>query len=170
VTRQKRKSKRGNKKNVNSPPASKAAKTKITRRDFFEKIGYRALGAAVVGGGSWFFVEEVRATMRETDLSLIGNGVPAIVQIHDPQCPLCVTLQRESRDALCEIDGSQLQFFVANIRTSKGRQFAATHDVGHVTLLLFDGRGRRRAVLVGPNNSEDLAGIFQRHLAKYGKS
>ena len=118
MKRQKRQTKRGNKKNVSSPPASKAAKTKLTRRDFFEKVGYVTLGAAVVGGGSWFFVEEVRATIRETDLSLIGNGVPAIVQIHDPQCPLCVTLQRESRDALCEIEGSQLQLLVANIRTS----------------------------------------------------
>lgn len=149
----------------------KAPKKKLSRRDFMENMGYGALGLAVVGGGSWFFVEEVRATMRESDLTLIGNGIPSVVQIHDPQCSQCAALQRESREALCEMQGSgQLQFLVADIRTSKGRQFAAAHNVGHVTLLLFDANGRRRGVLSGPNTSDTLTGVFERHLERYGRS
>ncbi|USG60554.1 twin-arginine translocation signal domain-containing protein [Sneathiella marina] len=166
-TRQKRRSKNTN---AGSSAQTTAPKKKLTRRDFLGKIGYGTLGVAVAGGGSWFFVEEVRATMRESDLSQIGNGIPTVVQIHDPQCSQCVALQRESREALCEINGDQLQFLVADIRTSKGRRFAATHNVSHVTLLLFDADGQRRNVLVGPNKSEHLSGIFQRHLARYAKS
>ena len=38
--------------------------------------------------------EYVEATIREGDLSQIGNGTPTVVQIHDPQCPRCVALVR----------------------------------------------------------------------------
>ena len=108
--------------------------------------------------------------MREHDLSLIGNGIPAVVQIHDPQCQRCVALQRETRDALCEFDESELQFLVANIRSEEGRALAAAHGVGHVTLLLFDASGQRRAVLAGSNESEYLAAAFRRHIARSGGS
>ncbi len=170
MAKKKRKTKGGQ--GRNSAVARKTApKKKLSRRDFMSNVGYGALGVAIVGGGSWFFVEEVRATMRESDLTQIGNGIPAVVQIHDPQCSQCAALQRESREALCEMAGSgQLQFLVADIRTTKGRQFASSHDVGHVTLLLFDADGRRRGVLSGPNTSETLAGVFERHLERYGRS
>jgi hypothetical protein len=55
-----------------------------------------------------------------------------------------------------------IQFLVANIRSPEGRQFATAHGVGHVTLLLFDGSGRRREVLVGERTSEHLLEIFMR--------
>ena len=73
-------------------------------------------------------------------------------------------------EALCNLDESKLQFLVANIRTTEGRQLAATHGVGHVTLLLFDASGQRRAVLAGLNESEYLTEAFRRHLAKFGNS
>ncbi len=108
--------------------------------------------------------------MREQDLTQIGNGNPTIVQIHDPQCSQCVALQREARDALCEIGDANLQYVVANIRSTEGRQLAAAHGVGHVTLILFDGEGKRRRVLAGPNKRDYLTVAFRRHLKRYGKS
>ncbi len=107
--------------------------------------------------------------MREQDLTRIGNGTPTIVQIHDPRCSLCVALQRETRDALCDFDDAELQFVIANIRSDEGAQLARRHGVRHVTLLLFDGDGRRRLVMTGPQRSEDLRGVFRRHLSRYGK-
>lgn len=137
-----------------------------SRRDFLRKMGNRALVVAVVGGTGWYLVEEVRATIREEDLSRIGNGIPAVVQIHDPQCPRCAALQRETREAMEQFDDSELQYLVANIRSAKGRQLAGAHGVGHITLLLFDGKGERLDVLVGPNTSANLVHAFRRHLTR----
>lgn len=143
------------------PPATQRKKT-LNRRDLMQNIAYGALGIGILGGGGWYFVSGVRADMLERDLSRIGNGIPTVVQIHDPQCPHCQALQREAREAISRFDDGTIQFLVANIRLAEGRELAAAHGVGHVTLLLFDGEGRRRDVLVGRNRSEVLEGEFRR--------
>lgn len=114
----------------------------------------------------WFFIDEVCATTRENDLTRIGNGIPAVVQIHDPECPRCRALQKEVRDAMSNFKENELQYLVANIRLAKGRQLAIKHRVGHVTLLLFDGKGNRRGILAGPNSSDYLEDLFRGHLAR----
>lgn len=121
------------------------------------------LGAVVLAGGV-YAISHVSATIAELDLTKLGNGMPTIVQIHDPNCPRCVELQGEARDALAEFDDGELQYLVANIRSDDGRDFANEHGVGHVTLILFDGEGRRRNVLVGNNSSATLIREFGRLL------
>ncbi|MGI9388293.1 MAG: hypothetical protein ACR2OX_12765 [Methyloligellaceae bacterium] len=170
MKRQKHKGRNLKKKNRNKPTGVEISEETPTRRAFLGKIRNGAIATLVVGSGSWLLVDKVRATMREKDFSQIGNGIPTVVQIHDPQCPKCVALQRETRDALCEFDDTQLQFVVANIRTAEGRQLATTHRVSNVTLLLFDAAGRRQSVLSGPNKSEYLTGAFRRHVARFGNS
>ncbi len=142
--------------------------TNVQRRAFLNTLQFGALGVIAVGGLGWFVASEVQANAREHDLSRIGNGIPAVVQIHDPQCPRCTALQREARDALDAFDSAELQYIVANIRTSEGRAFAGQHQVGHVTLLLFDGNGQRRRVLAGPNQAATLERAFRAHLAAEG--
>jgi len=100
------------------------------------------------------------------DLDRIGNGIPAVVQIHDPQCPSCIALQRETREAMSDFDESELQYLVANIKSAKGRELANKHQVRHVTLLLFDGNGKRQRTLAGPNSSGYLKSVFKSHLAR----
>ena len=168
MKRQKRRTKRPIKKNRDQPAGVEVLDKAPTRRAFLRKIQTGAVATLVGGGVSWYLIDTVRATIREQDLSRIGNGVPTVVQIHDPQCPRCVELQREARDALCGFDETELQFLVANIRSAEGRELAAAHGVGHVTLLLFDASGKRRAVLAGPNDSAYLTGAFRRHLARLG--
>lgn len=138
----------------------------LNRRAFLENVGYYAAGAAIVGGGGWYFVGSVRAGIAEQDLSRLGNGIPTVVQIHDPQCPSCLALQREARKAISELEDGSIQFLVANIREEEGRRLADKHGVGHVTLLLFNGRGRRVGVLVGENRSDYLVTEFQRLVRK----
>lgn len=133
-----------------------------SRRDFLQNLGYGAVGLGVVGGGGWYFISTVQAGIAEQDLSRLGNGIPTVVQIHDPQCPRCRALQREAREALSELDSDEIQYLVANIRQPEGRALAAEHGVSHVTLLLFDGSGTRRGVLVGESSSEILLGEFRR--------
>ena len=140
----------------------------LGRRAFLETLGYGALGVAIVGGGSWYVVSGVQASIAEQDLSRLGNGIPTVVQTHDPQCPRCRALQREAREAVSEFEDGTIQFLVANIRQPEGRQLAAAHGVGHVTLLLFDGSGRRRGILVGENDSESLSAEFRRLIRRSG--
>lgn len=149
-------------------PETEVTEAAPSRRAFLKKLRNGGIAALVIGGGGWFGVRDVQATMREHDLSRIGNGMPTVVQIHDPQCPTCVALQREARDAVCEVGEARLQFLVANIRTAEGRELARQHRVGHVTLLLLDASGRRQSVLTGPRNRDQLAGAFRDHVARYG--
>ncbi len=149
-----------------SAAAQASAAPGRTRRDIFRKLGNGAVAFAAVGAAGWFVTAEVQATVREHDLSRIGNGVATVVQIHDPQCPLCVDLQRETREALCGFSEQEIQYLVANVRTVQGSAFARSHDVGHVTLLLLDGNGDRRDALVGPNTAEALAREFSRHVVR----
>ena len=134
-----------------------------SRREILASVRNWGLLGLLAAGGGWYLVDEVTATFAEHDLSRIGNGAPAIVQIHDPECPRCRSLQRETRKALKAIGDDRLQYLVANIRSAEGRKLAAAHGVGHVTLLLFDGDGRRRDILSGVRNSKSLETIFRAH-------
>ena len=90
--------------------------------------------------------------------------MPTVVQIHDLQCPQCVVLQKEAREAATEFEDDKLQFVVANLRSEKGRRLDNEHRVGHVTLLLFDGNGKLRCTIVGPNASAYLERQFRSHV------
>ena len=151
-----------------APQSGQTAAAGRSRRDILRRIGGGAAVVAALGGAGWYLVEEVQATIREGDLSRIGNGIPTVVQIHDPQCSRCAALQREARRAMSGFGDDELQFVVANIRTSEGSALARANGVGHVTLLLFDGNGKRNGTLVGNNSSDYLEEIFRRHIGKRG--
>jgi hypothetical protein len=160
------KAKRGGNQSPDGDPSSEGS----SRRDLLLKARNGLIAVAVIGGAGWYMVEEVRAVNREQDLSMLGNGVATVVQIHDPQCPKCTALQREARDAMDGFEASEIQFLVANIRTDEGRGFARKHGVGHVTLLLFDGKGKRLDTLVGPNTAKNLERVFRRHISRSKQS
>lgn len=166
MKRQKRKSKPRQKKQAQPHDKTVASNKKKSRREFFTTASNIGVIAAAVGGVGWFFVSEVCAATREADLDRIGNGIPAVVQIHDPECPSCRALQKETRAALKKFGDTELQYLVANIRTEKGRQLANKHGVGHITLLLFDGQGKRQEILAGQNTSSYLEYAFRQHLAR----
>ena len=132
------------------------------RRRFLRLTRNAVIGAALVGGSGYVFAQNVLSARHEHDLTRVGNGKPTIVQIHDPGCPKCRSLQRSTRTALAEMEDGAVQYLVANIKAPEGRQFADAHGVGHVTLLLFDGKGRRRDVIRGEQHSDYLLQIFQR--------
>ncbi|MEP5761165.1 MAG: hypothetical protein ABJ327_17985 [Litoreibacter sp.] len=134
------------------------------RRAFLTKVGYGIGGVALLGGAGFYAIKTVRSDLDELDLSQIGNGTPAIVQIHDPSCQLCQSLQRATRDALGEFAPDSLQYRVANIRTSEGATFAARFGVPHVTLLLFDGQGDMLRVIQGVQEAAFLQTAFEEHL------
>lgn len=133
-----------------------------SRRSFLRNIAVCAVVAGLVSGGGWYVSRGVQAGIAEQDLSLLGNGVPTVVQVHDPQCPRCRALKRETREAISRFEDGTIQYLVANIRQRQGRRFAAKHHVGHITLLLFDGNGRRRGVLAGERKRDVLVNEFRK--------
>ncbi len=168
MKRQKQNNKHSKTKKQNRSKPASTSKNLLSRRNFFQNIRNGAIATVIVGGGVWFVVDDVMATLDEQDLTKIGNGIPTIVQIHDPQCSQCIALQRETRKALENFDNGKLQYLVANIKSAEGRTLAAIHHVRHVTLLLFDAKGKRRQILTGPNQSDYLTGVFRQHMEKFG--
>ena len=137
----------------------------VPRRDMLKLARNGTIAVLAAGAIGAFSVNAVRATVAEHDLNRIGQGLPTVVQIHDPQCSLCTALQRETRKALKAFDDSQVTYLVANITPVEGAQFAAKHGVQHVTLLLLDGRGAVQQVLQGVRQRDELRAVFARHIA-----
>ncbi|MEM8797910.1 MAG: thioredoxin family protein [Pseudomonadota bacterium] len=132
----------------------------LQKRATLFNIRNSAIALVALGGGGLFAYRSVTASIAEHDLTRIGKGKPSIVQIHDPTCPICNTLQKEVRQALGTIDEDTVTYLVANIRTEDGQRFAARHGVPHVTLLLFDSDGTLQTTLSGPRDSEELSIAF----------
>lgn len=143
-------------------------KRKLSRRDFMGNSLMVSVGVAAAGGGGWYFANTMGASARESVLSDIGNGIPTVVQIHDPSCPTCNALLCEVREASGAFEEGKLQFRVANLMTDEGYALAKEHGVGKITLLLFDGDGNRRLTLPGMNEAENLTPVFERHVKQFG--
>ncbi|MEO0329879.1 MAG: hypothetical protein AAF217_14950 [Pseudomonadota bacterium] len=137
------------------------------RRSILGKLTYLTIGIVGVGGLSTYFYQDYQANAAERDLSRIGQGFPTIVQVHDPNCSLCNELQRNTKSAISQLDSDQLQYLVADIRTTSGQAFANMHRVPHVTLLLFDANGGLKNVVRGVRKKSELLAIFSR-LARSG--
>lgn len=99
----------------------------------------------------------------EHDLSAIGKGVPAIVQIHNPTCSLCQQLRSNANAAMKGLD-DQLLFRIADVTTHTGHRLQRKHKVDNVTLLFFDGKGELRNVLSGVRDKSELRRAFERHI------
>lgn len=142
----------------------------ISRRNSLRLIRNILIGVSAIGGTSYVFASQVLNEMHEHDLERIHNGRPTIVQIHDPNCRLCLSLQRETRSALKMMEPDILDYVVANIRTEKGASFANRHGVQHVTLLLFDKNGELKRILEGQRGSHELKRAFERLVSDRGSN
>lgn len=142
--------------------APEAPAPKKSRRDLLAWAGVGVLGIGVLGGGGAWAVTSFSRSVQERDLERIGQGTPAIVQIHDPQCPICNALQREARKALSQMEGEQPVYLVADLTQTPGAIFAQVQSVQHVTLLLFDAQGNRVETLTGSRTRNELIPQFER--------
>ena len=124
----------------------------MTRRGF--------LGLAVLSIPAIWIGMEWRSREARADISLVGEGVPVIVQVHDPGCPTCRRLLSNVESAYPEFSDS-IEFRIVDIGSSEGRRFAREHNVSHVTLVLFDGSGAVHRVLEGVRPTDELRRAFQ---------
>ena len=145
---------------------SSAAPMQRERRSFLSMAGTIAVGVVVLGGLGFWGAKTVQASMIERDLTNIGQGTPAIVQVHDVQCQTCIALQREVRAALADIEEDTLDYRVADLNSNDGLLFASTYGAGHSTLLFFDADGNLTQQHVGPSDRVTLARAFEAHAAQ----
>ena len=140
----------------------------MTRRNVLRWGRNGAIAAVVIGGAGYVGTGWYREYLAEHDLTRLGQGKPAVVQVHDPQCPICLALQHETRAAMKQFGECDFLYLVADIKQEKGAAFAARHNVPHVTLLLLDGEGAVKQVLRGPRQQAELATILATHFETYG--
>ncbi|WP_371224899.1 hypothetical protein [Roseovarius sp. 2305UL8-3] len=144
--------------------AKQTARPPVSRRDAMTRIAWVGVGGAAVLGVGGAFAIDFRNKMAEGDLTRIGQGVPTIVQIHDPTCSLCRELQRETRAALKQFDDEAVTYLVANIQNIDGADFQAQMGLPNVSLVLFDGDGTRVSYVQGVTPRDELEQTFRRQL------
>ena len=123
--------------------------------------------AALLGIPAYFGVSayiDQQAVLH--DLSIIGDGHPVLVQIHDPQCPRCRTLLSSVESVLK--DYPSLKFRIANIKTGSGSVFAGRHGVSNVTLLLFNPNGEKIDTGVGFQDKDEVREFIAQHIKNTG--
>jgi hypothetical protein len=98
------------------------------------------------------------------DLSVIGQGIPTVVQIHDTTCPLCLKLRSNASSAMARIADENLLFRVADVTTPEGQRLMRKYDVSKVTLLLFDRDGKMNRSLNGVKEDDVLHQAFLAHI------
>jgi thioredoxin-like negative regulator of GroEL len=162
------KKKRNKSNRSKSTYTSEVKATDQRKRKTLRLLRNLVIATPVVGVAGFFSVKSVQATICEADLTKVGKGVPSIVQIHDPNCQLCATLQKQARRALRSYDDDSHRFLVANIKTEDGGAFAARYGVPHVTLLLFDKRGKMTQAVRGPIKQDALNNIITAHMKRHG--
>ena len=140
----------------------------LTRRGMLSLARNGAIGAALLAGGGYAGTRMYGAYKAEHDLTRIGKGKPVVVQVHDPQCPTCTALQRETRKAMKQFGECDVVYLVADIKQPEGQVFAAKHNVPHVTLVLMDGDGIVTQVLRGMRYRDELRTILGVHFEAYG--
>lgn len=155
MSRKKRKSPR--KKHL-EPKASTESKAEFSWPKFLKKFSFIACIVAILAVPAIAFMNKHDT---EHDLSVVGNGTPTMVQIHDPGCPSCRRLKRNV-NAVKAPFLEDIQFKIADIKTKEGSQFARKYDVPHVTLLFFDEKGRHRETLRGISHPDEIKRELER--------
>ena len=159
-----KKQRKSNKQRKSTKTAASAVPTS-SRRSFLTNAPYIVGGVVAVGGIGFFGINTLRADLAEQDLSIVGSGVPTIVQIHDPTCPVCLALQKETRAAFDMLEGDALAYRVASITSDVGSAFAYEHGSSHATLLFFDGAGAVTQRVQAPADRDALYAAFTAHIA-----
>ena len=113
---------------------------------------------AIGGMATLHAVDKQRRELH--DLTVIGNGQPAIVQIHDPGCSVCRRLKSVTTSAMEDLP--DVNFRLADITTKEGRKFGDKYNLPKTTLLMFDAKGEHKHTLRGLVTQQEIADAASR--------
>jgi len=120
------------------------------------------VAAAIVALGSLVWNQLPKGSYP-TDLSRIGQGQAVLVLTMDNNYTGGASVMELLNDVRHDFADS-VQFVVASLALPNGQTFAKQHQVGDGTVLLFDAKGRRVAVLHTPQTQGELRQVLQQAL------
>jgi hypothetical protein len=107
-----------------------------------------------------------RSEEQLRDLTAVGRGVPAIVQVHDTTCPVCSQLRANIERIEDEFSDDELVIRVADVHSDDGLRFVGRYtSQRRVTLLFFDGDGELTDIQTGLQPVSQLRDAFEAHAA-----
>ncbi len=125
-----------------------------------------AVLVVVAAAGGWGLYAYNQGEERIRDLTAVGTGVPAVVQVHDSTCPVCSELRANVESIEDGYSEEELLIRIADVHTDEGVAFAARHTTARrATLLFLDAEGELVDVRSGAIPPEDLRLLFSRHIA-----
>ncbi|MGM0673550.1 MAG: hypothetical protein ACQETQ_02515 [Spirochaetota bacterium] len=140
----------------------KAQRAHRRRRNRLVLAGAAVVLVLIAGGGVLYGLRQSEEQVR--DLSAVGDGVPAVVQVHDSTCPVCNELRGNVASIEDEFTDDELLIRVADVHTDDGVDFAADYTTARqATLLFIDGDGELLDVQTGAQAPETLLQSFTRH-------
>lgn len=154
------------KKQPQATAATPKRKATLSRRAVLSNAKFYGVVLFILLGGAYWGVSSFQSSLAEKDLSVLGQGTPVIVQVHDPACQPCIDLQRETRAALSDFDNTDLGYRVADITSEDGLAFATEHAASFATLLFFDGAGEVTRRIRGATDRNTLRAAFLSHVAE----
>jgi hypothetical protein len=113
-----------------------------------------------VGGLVW---NQLPKGSYPTDLSRIGQGQAALVLAIDSNYSGGASVMELLNDVRHDFADS-VQFLVASLALPSGQAFADQHQASDGTVLLFDAKGQRVAVLHAPQTRDELRKVLQQAL------
>ncbi len=114
-------------------------------------------GVGAIGGASVLHAWDTR-TKEEHDLTVIGQGKPVVVQVHDRSCPTCRRLK--STMSVVMSDRTDVIYRIADLASAKGGEMGRKYNAPKVTLLFFDASGEHQYTHTGLQTAEQLTDLI----------
>ncbi|MFW6251167.1 MAG: thioredoxin family protein [Alkalispirochaetaceae bacterium] len=129
------------------------------RKKVIFSVAILLLVLLAAGGTITIFGRQVE---KANDLSQVGKGVPAVVQVHDNTCPVCTELRATVERIEGDFSDETLLIRVADVHTEEGLEFAGRYtDARRATLLYIDGDGNLVNEISGAQGEAALRRTFR---------
>ena len=136
-----------------SPQSVMSSVKSVSRRNWI--LG--GVGAVVAAGSAKALHAWDVKTKTEHDLTVVGQGKPAVVQIHNTTCPVCRRLKSALSAALG--DRTDVQYRIADMGKPAGRAMAEKYNTPQTTLLFFDAEGQQRHSHTGLLDADEITAM-----------
>ena len=116
------------------------------------KFSIYLISASFIGWVMWTYLG---VTPMSKDLSVIGDGKPAVVLVYESYAPAGMEAMERLKTVRPELE-SHMHFRVAHIGTPEGDLFVRRHDAFDGVMVLFDEDGEVVRVTMVPQEIDQL--------------
>lgn len=121
--------------------------------------GKRLIYLFLFGALAVLIVSQLPRGSYSTDLSRVGNGLPALALAYDINSSGGMEVMK-LMDALRDEYSNRVEFLIADLGTPQGRQFANRHNAINGTVMFYSAKGSYvRTIHVPPNTATLRSGL-----------